>query len=141
MYNIPYWKCTVPNLEPDKLLMKRKENRFNNAKMEDKIKLIEEMIPFYGYRARKDGNISKEELTALSVIQKQYNFKTKTILTADFYKELYSFAPIFKEAIEKDRQKFAKLEQEKLEKKKNPKPPTKSKSQENNESIEALFNL
>jgi len=138
LYNIPYWKCTTPELEPDMIIMHRKENRFNNAKMEDKIKLIEEMIPFYGYSAKKDGNISKEELTALSIIQKQYNFKTKSILTADFYKSLYRFAPIFKKSIKRDKEKFAELKQKKLEKKKTPKPTI---IQENNDSIKALFNL
>ncbi|MCK4440424.1 MAG: hypothetical protein KAU90_00365, partial [Sulfurovaceae bacterium] len=110
LYNIPYWKCTTPNLEVDKLIMQRKENRFNNVKMIDKIKLIEEMIPLYGYSAKKDGNITKGELKALSTIQKEYNFKTKMTLTSDFYKELYISAPIFPKAIEKDRKKYLKKE-------------------------------
>ncbi|HHB94626.1 MAG TPA: hypothetical protein ENK88_05745 [Campylobacterales bacterium] len=108
LYNIPYWKSTTPNLEVDELIMQRKENLFNNAKMIDKIKLIEDMIPQYGYSAKKDGNITKEELKALSTIQKEYNFKTKMTLTSDFYKELYISAPIFPKAIKENRKKISK---------------------------------
>jgi hypothetical protein len=99
LYNIPYWKCTTPNLEIDELIVQRKVNRFNNSKSEDKIKLIEKMIPYYGYKSIVDKKISKDELNSLTLIRKNYHFKSKKYLTSDFYKELYIYAPIFKEDI------------------------------------------
>jgi len=97
LYNIPYWKCTTPNLEPDKLIVQRKINRFNNSKEKGKIKLIEELIGFYGHKVTIDEKISKDELMFLSLIAKNYNFKSKNKLTASFYKELYLSAPLFNE--------------------------------------------
>jgi len=105
LYNVPYWKCTTPNLEPDELLLQRKVNRFNNANHKGRVKLLEELIGFYSYRSKpkdknrysisSDGKLSKDELSFLHDIAKTYNFKSKKVLTADFYKEMYLKAPIF----------------------------------------------
>ena len=105
LYNVPYWKCTTPNLEPDELLIQRKVNRFNNANNNGKVKLLEELIGFYSYRSKpkdknrysisSDGKLSKDELSFFNYIAKAYNFKSKKVLTADFYKEMYLKAPIF----------------------------------------------
>jgi hypothetical protein len=113
LYNIPYWKCTTPNLEPDKLIITRKINRFNNSKKEGKIKMIEQLISFYGYKPTIDAKISKKELQALSLISKKYNFKTKKIISPNFYKELYISAPIFDENIKIDNQKDKEREKKK----------------------------
>lgn len=107
LYNVPYWKCTTPNLEPDKLIVQRKVNRFNNTKKTGKIKLLEELITFYSFNSTpkdtnrytivSDGKLSKDELKFFHYIAEQYNFKSKKVLTADFYKEMYLSAPIFQE--------------------------------------------
>jgi len=96
LYNIPYWKCTTPNLEPDVYILKRKENRFNNADNKTRAKLIEELIPFFGKKVKPDNKLSKEEAKILNEIAIEYQFKNRK-LNAKFYRELYKVAPIFKD--------------------------------------------
>jgi len=96
LYNVPYWKCPTPNLEPDLYILKRKENRFNNANNKTRIKLLEELIPFFGKKVKADGKLSKEEIKSLSEIAREYHFESKK-LNAKFYRELYMVAPIFKD--------------------------------------------
>jgi len=102
LYNIPYWKCTTPNMKPDEYIVNRAINQFVSSKKEQKLKLIEQFIRFYGYNSKIDGKISKQELLILSIISKKYNFKSKKILTTNFYKELYLNAPFFKENMKRD---------------------------------------
>ncbi len=99
LYNIPYWKCTTPNMKSDSYIINNTIQEFILAKDSMKTKLIERLLTFYGYSSKIDGKISKRELNMLSVISKKYNFKSKKILTVNFYKELYLSAPFFKENI------------------------------------------
>jgi hypothetical protein len=110
LYEVPYWRCVIPNMEPDEEIINKKVNHFINSKEPMKIKMVEQLIGFYGYKATIDGKITKLELNALSVISKKYAFKTKKIIAPSFYKELYTHAPIFKENIIRDNQKNKKGE-------------------------------
>jgi len=99
LYDVPYWKCIIPNLPPDKMVINKKVNQFLRAKKEKKIKYIETLITFYNYKIQLDGKISKQELLILSKIKKEYKIETKIELTSKFYRELYINAPIFIENI------------------------------------------
>ena len=94
LYAIPYWKCINPNMEVDNYVIDNILSRFKSAKTEVKIKLIENLIRIYGYQIPLDGKISKQDLKILSIIAKKYKFKSKKILTPNFYKELYLNIPI-----------------------------------------------
>jgi len=95
LYEVPYWKCVTPNLPVDDMVVNKKVAQFTNRKKEDKIKLIERLITFYNYKIKRDGKISKQELNILVKIKKDYKIKAKIELTPQFYKELYTNAPIF----------------------------------------------
>jgi len=94
LYSIPYWKCTTPQMEVDSYVMEKVLMKFNTANQKNKIALIEQLIGFYGYPSKIDGNITKEELKNLSLISKKFNFQTKKILTSSFYEELYLNVPL-----------------------------------------------
>jgi len=95
LYDIPYWKCTTPNMEVDNYVMDNIVSRFVNAKEDLKIKLIENLTRLYGFNNIKiDGKISPQELKALSIIAKKYKFKSQKILTPNFYKELFLNIPV-----------------------------------------------
>lgn len=96
LYNIPYWKCTTPNMKSDSYIINKTLKEFITANNSTKIKLIERLLSFYGYTSKIDGKISKQELNMLSIISKKYNFKSKKVFTLNFYKELYLSAPFFK---------------------------------------------
>ena len=95
LYEVPYWRCIVPNLPVDEMVVNRKVAQFTNTKEENRIKDIEKLITFYNYTIQQDGKISKQELTLLEKIKKEYNIKAKIELTPQFYRELYVNAPIF----------------------------------------------
>ncbi|SFV70101.1 hypothetical protein MNB_SV-13-528 [hydrothermal vent metagenome] len=97
LYEVPYWRCVVPNMEPDEYVINQNVKKFVNSKQPIQIKKIEQLIGFYGYKSKIDAKITKPELQALSIISKKYGFKTKKILSANFYRELYSSAPMFDE--------------------------------------------
>jgi hypothetical protein len=133
LYEVPYWRCVVPNMKPDEYVIERNVAKFINSKQDIKLKLIEQLIGFYGYKSTIDGKISKQELKILSIISKRYNFKSKKIVTANFYKELYINAPFFKENIKwREKQREDKLAKKRAEKK---------KIQKEEQSINELFNL
>jgi len=94
LYDVPYWKCTTPNMKVDNYVLQKVITKFNQANQKNKIALIEKMIKLYKYPSIIDGKISRQELKALSLISKKYNFKTKKIVTSNFYKELYLNIPI-----------------------------------------------
>ncbi len=94
LYTVPYWKCTTPQMEADEYVIEKSLMKFKSANQKNKIALIEQLIGFYGYKSKINGEITKEELKNLSLISKKFNFQTKKILTADFYKELYLNTPI-----------------------------------------------
>ncbi|NEW60959.1 hypothetical protein GSY74_06645 [Sulfurovum sp. bin170] len=95
LYQVPYWTCTTPHMKPDMEIIDKKVAQFSSAKKAIKFKLIERLIKFYGYKVETNGNISKEEFATLTKISKKYNFKSTEVLSADFYKELYTNSPIF----------------------------------------------
>jgi hypothetical protein len=95
LYNVPYWKCTTPNMKSDKYVIDRVVQNFTTSKQEMKLKLIEQLIGFYGFKSKINGKISKDELQALNIISKKYKFKEKRILTPNFYRELYIYTPFF----------------------------------------------
>jgi len=97
LYEIPYWRCIIPNMQPDEYVINRNVAKFTASKQPMQIKMLEQMIGFYGYKASIDAKISKIELQILSIISKKYKFKTKQILSPNFYKELYTSAPFFRE--------------------------------------------
>jgi|GEM_PF-2263081 len=136
LYDVPYWKCTIPNMPVDMDLVEKKVALFNSSKKEIKIKRIERLIKFYGYNVTMNGAFSKNELLQLKKIYEEYHFKATKILSSGFYQELYINAPIFKENIEwrekQKREKLVKLAKEKAE---------KEKTQEKQKSVDELFNL
>jgi len=96
LYQVPYWKCTTPNMPIDQDIVDKKVAQFNSVNKTVKMKLIERLLNFYIIPAQKiDGKISKNEMNLLKNISKNYHFKSKEILSASFYKELYNNAPIF----------------------------------------------
>jgi hypothetical protein len=97
LYEVPYWRCVIPNLEPDQNIIDKKVKFFSNSKDKMKIKLIEQLIQFYNQESVIDGVVSPQELDVLSQISGQYNIPCKSILSTDLYRKLYYFAPIFKE--------------------------------------------
>lgn len=99
LYDVPYWKCTIPNMEADNYIIDHMVTKFNNAKLEKKVKMIEKLITTYGYNVKIDGEITKDELAKLSKIGKKYHFKSQKIISLNFYKELYLYAPYFSENI------------------------------------------
>ena len=137
LYEVPYWRCVIPNMKPDEYVINRNVERFINSKQPIKIKRIEQLIGYYGYKSKIDGKITKPELQALTIISKKYGFKATKILSPNFYRELYRSAPMFNEnlklAVEKkDKKKLEKLNQKKKE-------ATEKKRDE--KSVEELFNL
>jgi len=99
LYEVPYWKCVIPNMKPDEYVINKNVARFIASKQPIQVKMIEQLIGFHGYKVTIDGKISKVELQILSIISKKYNFKSKRILSPNFYKELYTYAPFFRENI------------------------------------------
>ena len=97
LYEVPYWRCVVPNLPVDEEIVDKKVAQFINSKKINKIRRIERLISFYGYNIQQDGKISKLELALLEKIKKEYKIKSKIELTPQFYKELYVNAPVFVE--------------------------------------------
>jgi len=96
LYQVPYWKCTTPNMPIDKDIIDKKITQFNSVKKAVKIKLIKRLLNFYIQPAQKiNGTLSKNDLNLLTTISKTHNFKSKKILSENFYKELYINAPIF----------------------------------------------
>jgi len=96
LYQVPYWKCTTPNMPIDQDILDKKIAQFNSVNQTIKTKLIERLINFYIPATQKiDGKFSKDELTKLNTISKKNHFKSKEILSENFYKELYINAPIF----------------------------------------------
>ena len=96
LYQVPYWTCTTPNMPVDMDIINKKVEQFGKAKNKTKIKLIERLITFHGEKAVIDGALSKTEITTLSTIAQTMQFKSKEIVTNDFYKELYSTISVFK---------------------------------------------
>jgi hypothetical protein len=95
LYQVPYWRCTTPNMPVDTDIIEKKVVQFNATKKITKFKLIERLIGFYGYKIQIDGKLSKQELAQLENIVKKYHFKSKEVLSGNFYRELYINAPIF----------------------------------------------
>ncbi len=103
LYEVPYWRCVIPNLEPDRRIIDKKVVFFKKAKNKMKIKLMEQLIRFYKHESIIDGVISNKELDILSQISGKYNIPCQTVLSADLYRKLYYYAPIFKENIPSDK--------------------------------------
>lgn len=137
LYEIPYWRCVIPNMKPDEYIINKKVAKFINSKQPIQVKMLEQLIGFYGYKSTIDAKISKVELQTLSVISRKYSFKTKRILSPSFYRELYTSAPLFNENIKIDNKKQEEQKKRTIAKK-SPKP---IENKENNNSVEALFNL
>ncbi len=95
LYQVPYWKCTTPHMAIDTDIVDNKVSQFNSSKKIIKFKRIERLIGLYGYRAKIDGKLSKQELVKLEKIYKKYHFKSKEVLSPSFYRELYINTPIF----------------------------------------------
>ena len=103
LYEVPYWRCVIPNLEPDKKIIDKKVKFFIKSNEKTKIKLMEQLIRFYNQKSIIDGIISKEELNVLSEILGKYTIHSDKILSSKLYRKLYYHAPIFKENIPLDK--------------------------------------
>ena len=96
LYEVPYWTCTTPAMKPDELVVDRKAERFSTAQGQSRKKLIEQLIPLYGYKSvQVDGTLSAEEQRMLVEIVKKYKFTTTKVFSTEFYKQLYRNAPIY----------------------------------------------
>ena len=95
LYQVPYWTCTTPHMKPDIEIIDKKVAQFTNVKKVIKFKLIERLINFYGNKIKIDGKLSKKDIQLLTSIAKKYNFKSKDVLSVNFYRELYTNVPIF----------------------------------------------
>ncbi len=97
LYQVPYWKCTTPNMPADKDIVDKKVAQFKRANKNLKIKLIERELNFYIKPIQKiDGRLTKIESNLLHDIATDYHFNSKKILSEKFYRELYEKAPILK---------------------------------------------
>jgi len=95
LYQVPYWKCTTPNMPVDTDIIEKKMAQFSTAKKVVQTKLIERLVGFYGKESTIDGTLSEQELASLESISTEQGFKSKEIYSLDFYRELYSKAPMF----------------------------------------------
>jgi len=96
LYQVPYWKCTTPNMPVDQDIINKKVAQFNSVNTTVKTKLIERLLNFYIKPTLKiDGKFSKEDIKLLTTVSKKYHFKSKEILSEKFYMELYNNAPMF----------------------------------------------
>jgi hypothetical protein len=59
-------------MKPDEYVIERNVAKYMGSKQPIKIKMIEQLIGFYGYKSTIDAKISKSELQALSLISKKY---------------------------------------------------------------------
>ena len=103
LYEVPYWRCIIPNLEPDKRVIDKKVDFFRKSKNKIKIKLIEQLIQFYNQKSTIDGVLSSEELAILARITEKYNISYNNVLSNKLYRKLYYFAPFFEENISSDK--------------------------------------
>ena len=100
LYEVPYWRCIVPNLEPDKTIIDKKVNFFEKSNDTIKVKLIEKLIQFYNEKSIVDGVISKNEENILAKIMGKYNIPLQNVLSKDLYRQLYYHAPFFESPLE-----------------------------------------
>ena len=138
LYEVPYWKCVIPNMKADEEIIDKKVVHFMRAKQPVQVKMIEQLIGFYGYKSTVDAKITDLELKALSIISKKYEFKTKKIVSPNFYRELYTYAPVFNENIKLDNQKYEVRVKQALAKKN---AKLKEKNSKTNSSMKSEFNL
>jgi len=103
LYEVPYWRCIIPNLEPDKRVIDKKVKFFSKSSDKIKVKLIEQLIRFYNQESIIDGAISAKEKDILSQIAGRYNIPCNNVLSSDLYRKLYYYAPMFKENIPSDK--------------------------------------
>ena len=99
LYEVPYWRCIIPNLEPDESIIDKKVRFFTKSNDKIKTKLIEQLIRFYNQESIIDGMISDKEKSILSYISGRYNIPCYNVLSPDLYRKLYYYAPVFKENI------------------------------------------
>ena len=104
LYELPYWRCVSPNMEPDHEIINKKVEKFVKAETSMKKKMIEQLIRFYALPSKIDGKLSKEEQQTLLKIVKTYKIQSNKVLSAQFYQELYTKAPIFESNIPKETQ-------------------------------------
>jgi hypothetical protein len=94
LYQLPYWTCTTPHMPMDPLVLNQKSVNFANAKLERKQRLIENIIPLYGYNnVIKDGKLAKDEQEMLLKIAKKYKFTNTKVFSLEFYELLQKNIP------------------------------------------------
>lgn len=94
LYQVPYWNCVSPAMEPDPLVIENKSETFIKAKDKVQHALIEQLIPLYGYKNVKiDGKLSAQEQKALLAIAQEYNFSSNKVFSKEFYEEIYRNIP------------------------------------------------
>lgn len=97
LYQVPYWTCTTPNMPVDPLVLYQelgKSAEFTNAKLENKQRLIENIISLYGYNnVIKDGKLAKDEQEMLLQIAKKYKFTNTKVFSTEFYELLQKNIP------------------------------------------------
>jgi hypothetical protein len=94
LYQVPYWTCTTPPLEPDELVIDARKDNFQSANKKNKQALIEQILPLYGYKNVKvDGKLSKNEQKMLLQIIQEYGLESNKVFSPNFYEELYNNIP------------------------------------------------
>jgi len=98
LYALPYWKCTKPNLEVDKYVMKENLQEFYGLKRKERIAKIEQLLTIYKPpHLIKDKIIDKIELEEIETIRKKFYIKESNILSVKFYEQLFLKAPFFED--------------------------------------------
>lgn len=95
---VPYWKCVgAGEAKPDPIVIEEIKDEFFSASDDQKIRLVQRLLPIYGFRDLKQtGVLDSQTRQAIVAVSAAYNVPANN-LDEDFYEQLFLNAPVLGE--------------------------------------------